>query len=97
MPYQYVTVDTQLDESKWVQAIEIQPGSPEVVHHVIITLQITVKERGLANQEEDGLWAVMSLVSLSGNIPPDSPVPYRRAHALFFKCTIHQTVVRQPI
>ena len=58
MPYQYVTVDTQLDESKWVQAIEIQPGSPEVVHHVIITLQVPGQgKRSLANQEEDGLWA----------------------------------------
>ena len=58
MPYQYITIDTQLDESKWVQAIEIQPGSPEVVHHVIITLHIPGQgKRSSAEREEDGLWA----------------------------------------
>ena len=36
MPYQNVTVDTHLDEDKWVQAIEIRPGVPGVVHHVLV-------------------------------------------------------------
>ncbi len=36
MPYQYVTVATDFDEDKWVQAIEVQPGNREVVHHVLV-------------------------------------------------------------
>jgi hypothetical protein len=32
MPYQYVTVETNLPEDKWVQAIEVQPGDRGVVH-----------------------------------------------------------------
>lgn len=36
MPYVYVSVDTGLEEDRWVQAIEIQPGAPEVVHHVLV-------------------------------------------------------------
>lgn len=58
MPYQYITIDTHLDESKWVQGIEIQPGSPEVVHHVIITLQTPGQQNQSPDErEEDGLWA----------------------------------------
>jgi len=57
MPYQYVTVDTGLMESKWVQAIEIQAGNPEVVHHVIITVrQPDSTPADPRAEEEDGLW-----------------------------------------
>jgi hypothetical protein len=34
--YQYFSVPTNLTEDKWVQAIEIQPGAREVVHHVLV-------------------------------------------------------------
>ncbi len=34
--YQYFNVPTNLTEDKWVQAIEIQPGAREVVHHVLV-------------------------------------------------------------
>ena len=74
MPYQYITIDTQLDESKWVQAIEIQPSSPEVVHHVIITLQIPGQgKRSSAEREEDGLWA--------GYVPGQSVWKYPKGFA----------------
>lgn len=36
MPYQNVLVDTNLAEERWVQAIEVQPGNREVVHHVLV-------------------------------------------------------------
>ncbi len=36
MPYQNVTVDTNLTEDKWVEAFEIKPTSPGVVHHVLV-------------------------------------------------------------
>ena len=76
MPYQYITIDTQLDESKWVQAIEIQPGSPEVVHHVIITLQIPGQgKRSSAEREEDGLWA--------GYVPGQSVWKYPKGFARY--------------
>ncbi len=36
MPYQNVIIETHLDEDKWVQAIEVQPGSRTTVHHVLV-------------------------------------------------------------
>jgi mono/diheme cytochrome c family protein/thiol-disulfide isomerase/thioredoxin len=38
MPYQTVIVDTNLPEDRWVQAIEVQPGDRDVVHHALIHL-----------------------------------------------------------
>ena len=35
MPYQNVTVETNFQEDKWVQAYEIQPTARDVVHHVL--------------------------------------------------------------
>jgi len=34
--YQYIEIPTNLTEDKWVRAIEVLPGSREVVHHVIV-------------------------------------------------------------
>jgi mono/diheme cytochrome c family protein len=36
MKYQHVTVDLNLDEDKWVERLEIRPGAPQVVHHVLV-------------------------------------------------------------
>jgi peroxiredoxin/mono/diheme cytochrome c family protein len=36
MPYQNITVDTQLTEDRWVKAIEVRPSAREVVHHVLV-------------------------------------------------------------
>lgn len=58
MSYQHVVVDTALTEDKWVQAIEIQPGVREVVHHVLVF----VTRDGDRNRDDDeegrgGFWA----------------------------------------
>ena len=36
IPYQYFKVPTNFTEDKWVQAIEIHPGTRSVVHHVLV-------------------------------------------------------------
>ena len=38
--YQYFEVPTGLTEEKWVRAIEIMPGSREVVHHVLVYAKV---------------------------------------------------------
>lgn len=39
IPYQYITIPTNLTEDRYVQAIEISPGNRSVVHHVIASAQ----------------------------------------------------------
>src|SRR6185312_13021918 len=34
--YQYFQVPTNLTEDKWVTSVEILPGAPDVVHHVLV-------------------------------------------------------------
>jgi len=34
--YQYFTISTNFAEDKWVQAIEVRPGTRSVVHHILV-------------------------------------------------------------
>jgi hypothetical protein len=36
MNYQHSAVDLDLNEDKWVERIEIRPGAPQVVHHILV-------------------------------------------------------------
>ena len=36
LEYQYVQVPTDFGEDKWVRAMEVQVGAPQVVHHVLV-------------------------------------------------------------
>ena len=74
MPYQNITVETRLPEDRWVQAIEVQPGSREVVHHVLVFVADYDKEeddesaRDAAAAERRGFWAAY--------VPGNSAVVY---------------------
>ncbi|WP_171187045.1 redoxin family protein [Alienimonas chondri] len=70
MPYRNVTVETNLGEDRWVRAIEIRPGEPGVVHHVIVSL------RGGDGEidERDGYWGVY----VPGNSTLEYPDGYAR-------------------
>ncbi len=35
MDYVYITIDTNEEEDRWIDAIEIRPGAPQTVHHVL--------------------------------------------------------------
>jgi len=37
--YQYVYAETDYPEDRWVQALEILPGDPSVVHHVLVFVE----------------------------------------------------------
>ena len=43
--YQYFKVPTNLAEDKWVEAIEIRPGDPRVVHHLRVFAQAGADRR----------------------------------------------------
>lgn len=51
--YQYVKVKTSFDEDKWVQAMEIRPTAPQVVHHVLIFLKYPRNHPRASEQPDD--------------------------------------------
>lgn len=38
MPYEYILIDTDEEKDRWVNAVQIRPSAPEVVHHVLVTV-----------------------------------------------------------
>lgn len=68
MPYKNVTVETNLDEGKWVRAIEVQPGNRSVVHHVIVSL------KSGDSDERSGYWGIY----VPGNSTLDYPEGYAK-------------------
>jgi len=65
MPYQNVFAETNLDEDKWVQALEVRPSAKQVVHHVLVFV-IPPKKPGegfdlfspVAQNEAQGYYAI---------------------------------------
>ena len=53
MPYQNVTVETDLHEDKWVRAYEIQPTARDVVHHVLVFVR--APGESLPGPEDEGI------------------------------------------
>jgi len=56
MAYQVVSVDTNTDEERWVQAIEVQPSAREVTHHVLVFAAAKGQPRAVG--EGQGFFAV---------------------------------------
>lgn len=56
MAYQNVFIDTDFDEDRWVQAIEVQPTAREVVHHVLV-FTLPPGSRRIAGGETTGFFA----------------------------------------
>jgi thiol-disulfide isomerase/thioredoxin/mono/diheme cytochrome c family protein len=50
MPYQMVSVPSELDEDRWVQALEVQPTAREVVHHVLVFAMPKGQRRAVETQ-----------------------------------------------
>ena len=60
MRYKNVVVDAGLTEDRWIQGIEIHPGAPEVVHHILVFAHAP---RGSGNRKESpndeiNYWAI---------------------------------------
>jgi hypothetical protein len=54
MPYQHVTVDTGLGETRYLQAIEVRPTAREVVHHILVfVLPPAGKNKGARDEDFD--------------------------------------------
>lgn len=53
MPYKHVVIHTQFSEDRWVQAVEVLPGDPAVVHHALVLLG----ESGKQPEDTVNYWA----------------------------------------
>ncbi|MCU0708188.1 MAG: redoxin family protein, partial [Pirellula sp.] len=76
MPYQNVVVDTHLEKDEWVRAIEVRPGNPSVVHHVLVFIQAADEEDGPrddAADERSGYWGIY--------VPGNSTLVYPEGYA----------------
>ncbi|MDB6072938.1 MAG: Redoxin domain protein, partial [Verrucomicrobiaceae bacterium] len=73
MPYVNVKVNTGLNEDRWVQAIEVQPGNRQVVHHIIVSVVDPKHPRSRVSAEE-GFFAAY----VPGNGGDQFPVGFAR-------------------
>lgn len=53
MPYQNVTVETGLTETKYLKAIEVKPSAREVVHHILVFIAPPSKGGSKAAKNDD--------------------------------------------
>ena len=55
--YQYVVAPTDFAEDRWVQAFEIRPSAPQVVHHVLVFAHYPASHERMMEQprEQNGL------------------------------------------
>jgi len=37
--YQHFTIKTRYPQDRWIRALEVKPGAPDVVHHVLVAIQ----------------------------------------------------------
>lgn len=75
MDYQHVQVDLDLAEDKWVERIEIRPGAPDVVHHVLLFVRPPKEADEARRGPEDGIsyWGIY--------VPGNSKQVYPRGFA----------------
>jgi peroxiredoxin len=66
--YQYFTVQTNFEEDRWIQALEVRPGAADVVHHVLIMI-----DEGGGNVDFTSYLAVA--------VPGDTPSVYPDGYA----------------
>lgn len=66
--YQYLTVETSFPEDRWIQAMEVKPGAPDVVHHVLVA----IREKG-GDIDERSYLAVY--------VPGDTPSVFPEGYA----------------
>ncbi|HZM91113.1 MAG TPA: thiol-disulfide isomerase [Blastocatellia bacterium] len=80
IPYKYFTVQTNFAEDKWVQAAEIRPGNPKVVHHVIVYVQEPGATSAQPSEGRGGRG-----VKLSGYAPGEQPKVFPTGTARLIK------------
>lgn len=70
MPYQKATVTTSFAEDRWVQAYEIIPTAPQVVHHVIVRVHEKGGKITDSDEGREGYWAAYVPGNTHRVLPP---------------------------
>jgi len=80
IPYQYTKVRLPLEEDRWVQAMEIRAGAPEVVHHVLVMVKYPRRHPKDLEQPDfmDGLGGYFAVM-----VPGQGPTVFPEGTAKF--------------
>ena len=80
LDYKWFEIPTNLGEDKWIQAVEVRPGEPAVVHHVIAYMRGEAAAAPGAGAPAAGPRPMPPLTPAAGmNRPASAPKPDREA------------------
>ncbi|MDA1195191.1 MAG: redoxin domain-containing protein [Planctomycetota bacterium] len=94
VPYQFQLVTTDFDEDRWVEAFEIRPTAPQVVHHVLVFADYPLDHPRRSDQPRnragiDGYFAAMVPGQTAFRFPPGTARFIPRGTRLMFQ--VHYT------
>jgi mono/diheme cytochrome c family protein len=78
--YQYAYVKTDFDEDRWISAIEVQPGAPQVVHHILVFLE-EPRRSGESGRDHNGRFQSGLFGYFAAYVPGQAPMVYPEDHA----------------
>lgn len=88
--YQYFWMKTSFPEDRWVRALEVRPGAPEVVHHVLVLAAVSEEQPPVGpNEGLDGFFAT-TVPGQAGTVLPDGYAKRLPAGA-WLKFQLHYT------
>jgi hypothetical protein len=87
LDYRYVMVDSPFSETTWIRAVDVKPGNPRVLHHVIATIYI--KDANGEWSEPKHLAGYAPGMGVS-QCPPGSGIPIPAGASIRFQ--LHYTV-----
>lgn len=79
--YQYFVVDPGFTEDKWIKMAECMPGNRQVVHHIVVFLQLPKDESGTLKKAREKGIDFRSLALLEGYAPGTRPMIYPKGMA----------------
>jgi peroxiredoxin len=86
VPYRFVEVPTNLTEDRWVEASEVRPGAPGVVHHVLVqAVPEGAKARRGVFEPHLGFFAAMVPGGRSVVYPPGMAKRLPKGSRLYFQ------------
>jgi peroxiredoxin len=84
--YRFVEVPTHFAEDRWVQAVEVRPGAPQVVHHVLVAFWNGGKRgREVPFAPTNGFFAAMVPGGRSSVFPPGTAKKLPKGARLLFQ------------